>query len=234
MTRRGFIAGATAMAAGLAMPGVVKSAAAARSTIFSNSTDEEEEMYKEMFLGLVQSPEAGGRLDLVSDAVLNVRPCLMDFWKWILNPQHTSTVNSNATVSVNFPNCKSIGTTSFGNVFKDCGLVSVSLPELEHSYGTYNFSYNLCTEISLPKLQNFNNHEFSYSATLKVLRLPSVTSKSGNYFVYNCSALENVYLPQMTLAQLGGASYIAQQQCNSAAVFHLQDGDYDYQGSPLT
>lgn len=34
MTRRGFIAGATAMAAGLAMPGVVKSAAAARSTIF--------------------------------------------------------------------------------------------------------------------------------------------------------------------------------------------------------
>lgn len=49
MTRRGFIAGATAMAAGFAMPGVVKSAAAARSTIFCNSTDEEEEMYKELF-----------------------------------------------------------------------------------------------------------------------------------------------------------------------------------------
>ena len=52
MTRRDFIAAASAMAAGLALPGeavVVKSAAAARSTILSNTTDAEEEMYKELF-----------------------------------------------------------------------------------------------------------------------------------------------------------------------------------------
>ena len=194
----------------------------------------EEEMYKEMFVGLVQSPEVGGHLDLVSDAVLNVRPHLMNYWKWILNPQHNGTVVSGATLSVSFPNCKTIGTTSFGSVFKDCGLVSVSLPELEHLYGAENFMSSLCTEISLPKLLNFNNHEFSYSSTLKTLRLPSVTSKSGSFFVYQCSALENVYLDSMTLSQLGGASYIAQQACNSAAVFHLADGDYDYQGNPIS
>ena len=191
-------------------------------------------MYKEMFLGLVQFPEAGGHLNLKSDAVQNVRSCLMDLWKWVNNAGNTSMVDSRATVSVNFPSCKTIGTTAFGRVFKDCGLVSVSLPELEHIYGTENFWINKCTEIYLPKLQNFNNHDFSNSSTLKTLRLPSVTSKSGNFFVYNCSAIEDVYLPLMTLSQLGGASYIAQQNCNSAAVFHLADGDYDYQGNPIS
>lgn len=206
----------------------------AKQFFTTKSGNSEEEMYKEMFLGLVQSPEVGGHLDLVSDAVLNVRPNLMNYWKWILNPQNNSTVVSGATMSVDFPNCKTIGTTAFGAVFKDCGLVSVSLPELEHSYGAENFSGSLCTEISLPKLRNFDNHEFSYSSTLKTLRLPSVTSKSGRFFVYQCSALEDVYLDSMTLSQLGGASYIAQQACNSAAVFHLADGDYDYQGNPIS
>ena len=206
----------------------------ARQFFNTKSGNAEEEMYKEMFLGLVQRPEVGGHLDLVSDAVLNVRPNLMHLWRWTLDPQHTSTVTSYATVSVNFPNCKGIGTTTFGSVFNDCGLVSVSLPELEHSYGAENFRGNLCTEISLPKLLNFNNHDFSYSPTLKTLRLPSVTSKSGSFFVYQCSALEDVYLDSMTLSQLGGASYIAQQACNSAAVFHLADGDYDYQGNPIS
>jgi hypothetical protein len=206
----------------------------ARQFFNTKGGNAEESMYKEMFLGLVQSPEVGGHLDLVSDAVLNVRPYLMNYWKWILNPQHNITVVSGATVSVDFPNCKIIGTTSFGAVFKDCGLVSVSLPELEHSYGTENFLGSLCTEISLPKLLNFNNHEFSYSSTLKTLRLPSATSKSGSFFVYQCSALEDVYLDSMTLSQLGGASYIAQQACNSAAVFHLKDGDYDYKGNPIS
>ena len=205
-----------------------------KSGFATQLADKEEEMYKEMFLGLVQSPEVGGHLDLVSNAVLNVRPNLMNYWKWILNPQHNSTVVSGATMSVDFPNCKIIGTTAFGAVFKDCGLDSVSLPELEHSYGAENFLGSLCTEISLPKLLNFNNHEFSYSSTLKTLRLPSATSKSGSFFVYQCSALENVYLDSMTLSQLGGASYIAQQACNPAAVFHLADGDYDYQGNPIT
>jgi len=237
MTRRDFIAGVSAMAAGLALPGeavVVKSAAAARSTIFSNSTDEEEEMYKEMFLGLVQLPEDGKTLNLSSDAVTSIRSNLFSNWKWRMNDAHTSTIGSTMQVIVDLPNCLTIGTTSFGSVFADCNLIGVSMPSLANCYGGNNFSRSLCAEISLPALTNFGNHEFSYSSTLKTLNLPSVTSKSGSFFVYNCSALENVYLPKMTLAALGGASYIAQQQCNSAAVFHLQDGDYDYQGNPVT
>ena len=189
-------------------------------------------MYKEMFLALVQG-QASGTMTLKSDDVTSVRCRLLDCWKWIANSSGGA-VQSQAVVTIDFPNCIEVGNNSFGNTFNDCNLASVNLPELVYLRGGSNFQRNICTEINLPKCVSFSNHEFSYSSTLKTLRLPSVTSKSGSFFVYQCSALENVYIESMTLSQLGGASYIAQQSCNSAAVFHLKDGDYDYQGNLIS
>lgn len=192
----------------------------------------EEEMYKEMFLALVQG-QTSGTVTLKSDDVMSVRCRLLDYWKWLANSSGGA-VQSQATVAIDFPNCVEIGNNSFGGTFNDCNLASVNLPELVYLRGGVNFQRNICTEINLPKCVSFANHDFSYSSTLKTLRLPSVTSKSGSFFVYQCSALENVYLDSMTLSKLGGASYIAQQSCNSAAVFHLADGDYDYHGNPIS
>lgn len=229
MTRRGFIAGATAMAAGFAMPGVVKSAAAARSTIFSNSTDEEEEMYKEMFRALVCNVPQGETVRLYDPDITYIGPAFLQDRMW----SKTGSTNT-GYILIDFPNVSQLGVGGLGGCFRACQLIGVNLPSLQTVNGGENFSASLCTEISLPSLTNFTNHEFSYSSTLKTLNLPSVASKTGSYFVYHDSALEHVYLPKMTLADLGGASYLAQQQCNSAAVFHLADGDYDYQGNPLT
>lgn len=144
----------------------------------------------------------------------------------------------NATVSsglieVDFPNVTQLGCGASGNTFTNCNLSVANIPNLENIYGSYNFQSFSGTELNFPLLTNFNTHDFSYSDTLKILTLPSVVRKTGAFFVYQDTALEHVYLPKMTLSALGGASYIAQQQCNSAAVFHLADGDFDYQGNPL-
>ncbi len=116
-------------------------------------------------------------------------------------------------------------------MFYHSNLIYVNLPSLVSMYGSSNFEEVKCEEISLPNLVSFGNHSWMRCYDLKVLNLPSVTSKTGSFFVYECTSLEHVYLPKMTLAALGGKSYIAQQNCNPVAVFHLQDGDYDYQGN---
>ena len=190
----------------------------------------EEEMYKELFRALVSGTEsdAGFPIRVFDDSVTWLTAsCFRDrYWS-------KSGTGMNRLFEIDFPNVEEIGVGSIGNVFERAGIVSVNLPKLKTTHGGSNFQNNLCDEIRLPQLVAFGNHDFSYSTTLKILDLPSVTNKSGRYFVYQDTALEHVYLPQMTISALGGASYLSQQQCNSAAIFHLKDGDYHADGTPV-
>ena len=232
MQRREFISGMLATAAGAAIASPVRSSVGGKMIFVGNEeNDSEEEMYKEMFRALVCNVPAGEVVRLYDPEITYVGPGFLYQRQWL--PQGGS---NGGFIEVDFPNVTQIGCSSIGNCFDRCNLISVNLPRLTNMYGTYNFAYHYCTEMDFPMLKMFGNHDFSFSSTLKTLNLPSVTSRGGSayFFVYNCTALEDVYLPKMTLAQLGGASYIAQQQCNSAAVFHLADGDYDYQGNPIS
>lgn len=196
----------------------------------TSNSNKEEEMYKEMFRAVVCNVPNGETVRLYDPDITYVGPYFLYNRGWNASGQN----NDSGFIEIDFPNVVQCGTGGLGASFYNCRLKSVNLPSLVHCYGGANFQSHFCTEINLPLLQNIANHEFSYSATLKTLNLPSLTSKSGSFFVYQCSALEHVYIPQMTLSQLGGASYIAQQSCNSAAVFHLKDGDYDYQGNLIS
>lgn len=202
----------------------------ARQFFNTKSGNAEEEMYKEMFKAVVCNVPQGKTVRLYDPDITYVGPNFMHNRNWSSSGKQSNS----GLIEIDFPSVTQIGVGGLGNAFNDCNLVSVNLPLLILVYGGNNFQKNKCVEISLPNLTNFQNHDFSYSTTLKTLRLPSVTSKSGSFFVYQCSALENVYLDSMTLSELGGASYIAQQACNSAAVFHLADGDFDYQGNPIS
>ena len=189
-------------------------------------------MYKEMFEAVVCNVPQGKVVRLYDPDITYVGPYFLfqRFW----TRTSSSLISQRGQIAIDFPNVTQIGIGPIGECFDRCGLVSVNLPKLANMYGTWNFAYNECSEISLPLVTSFGNHDFSFSATMKTLNLPSVTSKRDSFFVYSCSALEDVYLPKMKLSDLGGASYIAQQACSSAAVFHLKDGDYDYQGNPIS
>ena len=202
---------------------------AARQYTWPNS-NKEEEMYKEMFEAVVANVPAGKTVRIFDPDVVFVGGNFLNARVWTQSGSSTNSGN----IEIDFPNVVQIGVGSIGKCFLQCNLTSVNMPNLVNAYGGENFSNNMCTEIYLPSLVAFANHEFSYSSTLKTLRLPSVTRKTGSFFVFHDYALEDVYLPKMTLADLGGASYIAQQACNSSAVFHLKDGDYDYQGNPIS
>lgn len=232
MTRREVIQSgvATILLGGIeAFAQPVKSAIGAAQIKNVVSEDEEEKMYKEMFRALVCNVPQGETVRLYDPDITYIGPAFLRDRKW----SKTGSTNT-GYILIDFPNVSQLGVGSLGGCFRECQLIGVNLPSLQTVNGGENFMSSLCTEISLPSLTNFTSHEFSYSSTLKTLNLPSVVSKTGSYFVYHDSALEHVYLPKMTLADLGGASYLAQQQCNSAAVFHLKDGDYDYQGKPIT
>lgn len=164
MTRRGFIAGATAMAAGLAMSGVVKSAAAARSTIFSNSNDEEEEMYKEMFLALLQRT-SGTWEDSEATSI-----GAYAFTNWATNYGMTSDL-----VSVNFPNATSIG----NNAFQAClRLTSASLPKVI-SVGANAFgSCEALPSIHLPLVASIPTRVFFNCFQMRLIDISGATTIS--------------------------------------------------------
>ena len=230
MQRREFISGMLATAAGAAIASPVRSSVGGKMIFVGNEeNDSEEEMYKEMFRALCCNVPEGEVVTIRDDEITYIGPNFLNGRNWSADSSNMRT----GFLRIEFPSVVQIGVGGLGACFYQCNLVEVDMPVLEKANGGRNFSEYKGVEITLPSLKNFANHDFSYSSTLKVLNLPSCTSRSGSFFVYNDTALEDVYLPQMTLAQLGGASYIAQQQCNSAAVFHLADGDYDYRGNPI-
>ena len=199
----------------------------ARQFFTTKSGNAEEEMYKEMFLACVAPVPLGETVTIESDVPTFIGPSFLAHRAWVLNSLNPQ---SSGGRIISFPNVTQIGLGSLGGVFADAHVVSVNLPKLENAYGGTNFQRFYGDTIELPLLKNFANHEFSYTPTLKTLRLPSVTSKSGSFFVYQDTALENVYLDSMSMATLG-VSYVAQQACSTAAVFHCSDGTISYNGS---
>lgn len=229
LTRREMVAcGMAAIASCPSCASVVKGICGGKGLFSVSNGEDEEEMYKEMFLAMAQGLQDGD-IVISSPDITYLRPHAFANMKWLRNSAQTSPYR----LCVDLPNCTQIGVGSLGSVFYHSNLVSVNLPNLVYMYGPTNFEEVKCEEISLPNLVSFANHTWMRCYDLKVLDLPSVTSKTGSFFVYECTSLEHVYLPKMTLAKMGGASYIAQQNCNPAAIFHLQDGDYDYRGNPI-
>lgn len=226
--RHVLIGGMSALAGSAVEASIVRGICGGRNGFLANNSGEdEEEMYKEMFLAMAQGLQ-DGNVVISSPDITYLRPHAFANMAWFKGGG-----KSPYRLYVDLPNCMQIGTGTLGSVFYHSNLMSVNLPSLVNMYGSNNFEEAKCEEISLPNLVSFANHTWMRCYDLKVLDLPSVTSKTGSFFVYECTSLEHVYLPKMTLTALGGKSYIAQQNCNHAAIFHLQDGDYDYQGNPV-
>lgn len=161
----------------------------------SNSID-----WKAMFMACVTTVPIGKTVLLESDEVTLIGPYFLSNRAWNTSGGDPGRPETIGKIAISFPNVTRLGVGSLGRCFEACGLVSVNLPELSSVVGGLNFGFYCGTEIDLPKLTNFTNHDFSYSSTLKTLNLPSVTSKSGSFFVYHDTALENVYIPKMTLS----------------------------------
>lgn len=149
-----------------------------RNAAAAGSRSKEEEMYKELFFGLVQKNDPN-LVSIESDEVFRVGPGVFSQWA----PNYGAAAY---LVSVSFPNCTRI----CQNAFSAClGLTTVNLPKVTICDSGAFSSCESLRSLSLPLLTAINGRLMLNCFQMRLLEIPSVTNfDSDGYWLQNIGA----------------------------------------------